>query len=135
MTQQFTMRTRAEVTGFFDGLALVEPGVVLTHEWRQDADGPGNPGVLWVGMWRENPEGNALVRIVGQARTIRRDDPRGARLSEMWPRKNMTKGAFHSYCGRVSWFDPRSWLYWHPADALAFAGARRRGGEEDTMMM
>ena len=41
MTQQFTMRTRAEVTSFFDGLALVEPGVVLTHEWRQDSGDPG----------------------------------------------------------------------------------------------
>jgi hypothetical protein len=53
MTQQFTMRTRAEVTGFFDGLALVEPGVVLTHEWRQDTDGPVNPGVLWAGVARK----------------------------------------------------------------------------------
>jgi hypothetical protein len=36
MTQQFTMRSKDEVTGFFDGLSLVEPGVVLTHEWRPD---------------------------------------------------------------------------------------------------
>jgi S-adenosyl methyltransferase len=53
MTQHFTMRTRAQVTGFFDGLALVEPGVVLTHEWRQDPDAPGNPGVLWAGVARK----------------------------------------------------------------------------------
>jgi len=32
MTQQFTMRTKAEVSRFFDGLRLVDPGVVLTHE-------------------------------------------------------------------------------------------------------
>ena len=53
MTQQFTMRTRAEVTSFFDGLALVEPGVVLTHEWRPDSGDPGNPGVLWAGVARK----------------------------------------------------------------------------------
>jgi S-adenosyl methyltransferase len=35
-----TMRTRAEVTRFFDGLELVPPGVVYVHEWRPD---PGDP--------------------------------------------------------------------------------------------
>ncbi|MFZ0163190.1 MAG: SAM-dependent methyltransferase [Trebonia sp.] len=51
MTQQFTMRTRAEVTRFFDGLRLVDPGVVLTHEWRQDgAEESATPGVLWAGV-------------------------------------------------------------------------------------
>lgn len=33
----FTMRTRAEVTALFDGLELVEPGVVYLPEWRPDA--------------------------------------------------------------------------------------------------
>jgi hypothetical protein len=37
MTQQFTMRTRDQVKGFFRGLTMVDPGVVLTREWRQDA--------------------------------------------------------------------------------------------------
>ncbi|HEV3067048.1 MAG TPA: SAM-dependent methyltransferase, partial [Streptosporangiaceae bacterium] len=51
MTQQFTMRTRAEVTRFFDGLRLVDPGVVLTHEWRPDgAEESAAPGVLWAGV-------------------------------------------------------------------------------------
>ncbi len=55
MTQQFTMRTRAQVTGFFHGLALAEPGVVLTHEWRPDpGDDPGQRGVLWVGVARKS---------------------------------------------------------------------------------
>jgi hypothetical protein len=36
-----TMRTHAEVCRFFDGLDLVEPGVVQLHRWRPDA---GNPG-------------------------------------------------------------------------------------------
>ena len=54
MTQQFTMRTRAQVTGFFDGLTLAEPGVVLTHEWRPGSGGEaGNPGVLWAGVARK----------------------------------------------------------------------------------
>jgi hypothetical protein len=51
MTQQFTMRTRAEVTRFFDGPRLVDPGVVLTHEWRPDsAEESAAPGVLWAGV-------------------------------------------------------------------------------------
>jgi hypothetical protein len=54
MTQQFTMRTRAQVAGFFDGLTLVEPGVVLTHEWRPGSGGQaGDPGVLWAGVARK----------------------------------------------------------------------------------
>jgi hypothetical protein len=55
MTQQFTMRTRAQVTGFFDGLTLLDPGVVLTHEWRPDSAGEANtPGVLWAGVARKD---------------------------------------------------------------------------------
>ena len=53
MTQQFTMRTRAEVTGFFDGLALTGPGMVLTHEWRPGSGDASNPGVLWAGVARK----------------------------------------------------------------------------------
>ena len=54
MTQQFTMRTRARVEGFFEGLTLVEPGVVLTHEWRPDPQEATNtPGVLWAGVARK----------------------------------------------------------------------------------
>jgi S-adenosyl methyltransferase len=54
MTQRFTMRTRAQVTGFFHGLfhglALAEPGVVPTREWRPDpGDDPGQRGVPWAG--------------------------------------------------------------------------------------
>jgi S-adenosyl methyltransferase len=55
MTQQFTMRTRAEVTAFFRGLTVVEPGVVLTHEWRPGSpDDAGAPGVLWAGVARKD---------------------------------------------------------------------------------
>jgi S-adenosyl methyltransferase len=55
MTQQFTMRTRAEVTAFFHGLTLVDPGVVLTHEWRPSSPDDGKiPGVLWAGVARKD---------------------------------------------------------------------------------
>jgi S-adenosyl methyltransferase len=55
MTQQFTMRTHAQVAGFFDGLTLVDPGVVLTHEWRPDSgDDAKTPGVLWAGVARKD---------------------------------------------------------------------------------
>ena len=48
------MRTREQVTGFFHGLSLVEPGVVLTHEWRPEpGDDPGLRGVLWAGVARK----------------------------------------------------------------------------------
>ncbi|MFB9319203.1 SAM-dependent methyltransferase [Cryptosporangium minutisporangium] len=37
--QGMKLRTRSkdEITRFFDGLELVEPGVTLTHRWRPDA--------------------------------------------------------------------------------------------------
>jgi S-adenosyl methyltransferase len=41
-----TMRSRAEVTRFFDGLDLVPPGVVYVHAWRPDpGDVPPADGV------------------------------------------------------------------------------------------
>jgi S-adenosyl methyltransferase len=33
-------RTRAELTTLFDGLELIEPGVVPVNQWRPDADAP-----------------------------------------------------------------------------------------------
>ena len=55
MTQQFTMRSHAQVTAFFDGLTLVDPGVVLTHQWRPDDEaGAATPGVLWAGAARKD---------------------------------------------------------------------------------
>jgi hypothetical protein len=35
-----TMRTHAEVSRFFDGLDIVEPGVVQLHRWRPGTAGP-----------------------------------------------------------------------------------------------
>jgi hypothetical protein len=55
MTQQFTMRSRAQVTAFFDGLTLLDPGVVLTHQWRPDDEAEAaTPGVLWAGAGRKD---------------------------------------------------------------------------------
>jgi S-adenosyl methyltransferase len=55
MTQQFTMRSRAQVTAFFDGLTLLDPGVVLTHQWRpEDEAEAATPGVLWAGAARKD---------------------------------------------------------------------------------
>jgi hypothetical protein len=55
MTQQFTFRGKSQVNAFFDGLTLVDPGVVLTHEWRPGSpDDAGQPGVLWAGVGRKD---------------------------------------------------------------------------------
>jgi len=54
MTQQFTMRSRAQVTSFFRGLTLLDPGVVLTHQWRPQPDDAKTPGVLWAGVARKD---------------------------------------------------------------------------------
>jgi hypothetical protein len=55
MTQQFTMRSRDEVARFFSGLTLLEPGVVLTHQWRPDGSAESAlPGVLWSGVGRKD---------------------------------------------------------------------------------
>jgi len=55
MTQQFAMRSRAQVTAFFDGLTLLDPGVVLTHQWRPgSAAEAATPGVLWAGVARKD---------------------------------------------------------------------------------
>ncbi len=40
VTAPVTARTHAEVSRFFDGLDLVEPGVVQLHRWRA---GTGDP--------------------------------------------------------------------------------------------
>ncbi|MDX8037213.1 SAM-dependent methyltransferase [Lentzea sp. BCCO 10_0856] len=41
---EFSMRTRSEITGLFDGLELVDPGVVYLPEWQPDpGDEIGDP--------------------------------------------------------------------------------------------
>lgn len=55
MTTPQTRRSREEVTRFFDGLELVEPGVVQPHRWRPDPDGPAPAGEssAWAGLARK----------------------------------------------------------------------------------
>ncbi len=49
--QQFTPRGHAEVTRFFDGLDLLEPGVVRVEAWRPGS-GPGSQDIsaMWGGV-------------------------------------------------------------------------------------
>lgn len=52
MGEAVVRRTRAEVEKFFDGMDIVDPGVVGTHEWRPVASGP-KPLPMWVGVARK----------------------------------------------------------------------------------
>jgi SAM-dependent methyltransferase len=49
--QKFTPRSHAEVVRFFDGLELLEPGVVRVEEWRPapELDGPYR-SAMWGGV-------------------------------------------------------------------------------------
>jgi hypothetical protein len=50
-TQQH--RTQDEVTSFFDGLHLVEPGVVPVQQWRPDSDFAASAkSTMWGGVAR-----------------------------------------------------------------------------------
>jgi S-adenosyl methyltransferase len=42
----YTLRSPEEVAGFFDGLDLLEPGVVPAPRWRPDAGEPGSPAAM-----------------------------------------------------------------------------------------
>jgi len=54
MTEQVALRDRAGVARLFDGLELVEPGVIRAPEWRPDSDlASASPAVLWVGVARK----------------------------------------------------------------------------------
>lgn len=54
MTQRVTPRSRAEVTKFFDGLDLIESGVVPIPQWRPDgeADAAARAG-MWGGVGKK----------------------------------------------------------------------------------
>ena len=52
--QQFTLRSRGQVTRFFAGLDLVEPGVVPVEEWRPEpGTGDGGKSTVWCGVGRK----------------------------------------------------------------------------------
>jgi S-adenosyl methyltransferase len=51
MAQKVTLRDHACITRMFDGLKLVDPGVVKASRWRPESDAQAaTPTVLWAGM-------------------------------------------------------------------------------------
>jgi hypothetical protein len=55
MPMELKFRSRAEVAALFDGLELVEPGVIRAPEWRPDSDADrANPATVWGGVARKN---------------------------------------------------------------------------------
>jgi hypothetical protein len=55
MAEKVTMRDRAQVTRFFDGLELVEPGLVRVPEWRPESELEArSPAGLWGGVGRKD---------------------------------------------------------------------------------
>lgn len=49
-----TYRDRATITGFFDGLELVEPGVVPIQEWRSTPEEAAAAAAMWGGVAIKN---------------------------------------------------------------------------------
>ena len=55
MAEKVTMRDRAQVARFFDGLELVAPGLVRLPEWRPASElEAATPAGLWGGVGRKN---------------------------------------------------------------------------------
>jgi hypothetical protein len=48
-----TIRSHAEMLGYFDGLELVEPGVVMMNDWRPSEDSPRTAISMWAGVGRK----------------------------------------------------------------------------------
>jgi hypothetical protein len=55
MAGKITFRPRAEVLSFFDGLELVEPGLVSTTQWRPGPGADTRPLPGWAGVARKPP--------------------------------------------------------------------------------
>jgi hypothetical protein len=56
LTAPVTFRKYEQVMAFFDGLELVEPGVVPTTQWRPDSGADTKPLPGWVGVARKPAE-------------------------------------------------------------------------------
>jgi len=56
MGQKVTFRTREQVTRFFAGLELVDPGMVPIQDWRADSplDLDSAPTAMWGGAGRKS---------------------------------------------------------------------------------
>jgi len=53
LTTPVVFRTRAAIARFFDGLELVEPGLVSTSQWRSGASADARPLANWAGVARK----------------------------------------------------------------------------------
>jgi SAM-dependent methyltransferase len=54
MPQKITFRSREQVLRFFDGLELVDPGLIRAPEWRPDSpEDMANPAEMWAGVARK----------------------------------------------------------------------------------
>jgi S-adenosyl methyltransferase len=54
MAEKVTFRDQGEVTAFFDGLELVEPGMIKVQHWRPDTQAEADsPAALWGGVARK----------------------------------------------------------------------------------
>ena len=54
MPTKITFRRREQVLAFFDGLDLVEPGLIRVPEWHPDSpEGAANPAEVWGGVARK----------------------------------------------------------------------------------
>lgn len=54
MHTRLTFRNHDQVVGFFDGLELLEPGVVRVPDWRPVTDADrANPAAVWGGVGRK----------------------------------------------------------------------------------
>lgn len=52
--QHFTLREHAQVLRFFDGLKLLEPGVVRVEDWRAPELETRYPSAMWGGLGRKH---------------------------------------------------------------------------------
>lgn len=64
-TAPLVMRTRQEITRFFDGFELVEPGVVFLSQWRPTAEYYAGGGTRWAyaGVGRKAPTMSSSAEI------------------------------------------------------------------------
>jgi len=54
MAEKVTFRDRSSVARFFDGLELVEPGMVQASKWRPISESEAaSPAALWGGVARK----------------------------------------------------------------------------------
>ncbi len=51
--QQYVGRTRGQMMRFFDGMDLVQPGMVRVEEWRPDGTGEAGRSALWCAVGRK----------------------------------------------------------------------------------